>query len=52
MGIMGSGTCAYTCKFEKDVLYPNEVLKLTLDIDNSKCSKKVEKYKVKLLRRT
>mmetsp|Transcript_12749 Transcript_12749/g.21502 ORF Transcript_12749/g.21502 Transcript_12749/m.21502 type:complete len:450 (+) Transcript_12749:3-1352(+) len=52
MGLMGSGTCSYTCKFEKDVLYPNENVKLTVEIDNSKCSKKIEKYKIKLLRRT
>ena len=52
MGIMGAGECKYTCKFEKDVLYPNEVIKLEVFIDNSKCSKKIEKYKIKLLKRT
>ena len=34
MGLMGNGTCAYICKFEKDVLYPNDKIKLTVDIDN------------------
>ena len=52
MGLMGAGTCSYTCKFEKDVLYPNEVIKLELLIDNSKCSKRIDKYKIKLLKRT
>jgi hypothetical protein len=28
MGLMGSGTCEYTVKFEKDVLYPKNVIKL------------------------
>lgn len=49
---MGAGTCAYVCKFEKDVLYPKEAIKLNIDIDNTKCSKAIEKYKIKLLRRT
>jgi len=52
MGLMSSGKCIYTCKFEKDILYPNETLKLTIEVDNSKCSKKIEKYKIKLIRRT
>lgn len=52
MGLMGAGSCEYTCKFEKDVLYPNETIKLEVFIDNSKCSKKIEKYKIKLLKRT
>jgi hypothetical protein len=34
MGLMGAGTCMYKCKFEKDVLYPNDKIKLTVDIDN------------------
>ena len=49
---MGAGTCSYVCKFEKDVLYPKEAIKLNIDIDNSKCGKAIEKYKIKLLRRT
>ena len=52
MGLMGSGHCTYTCKFEKDVLYPNDTMKIEVDVDNSQCSKKIEKYKIKLLRRT
>lgn len=52
MGLMGAGTCSYTCKFEKDVLYPKEIINLVVDIDNSKCTKKIDKYKIKLLRRT
>jgi sporulation-control protein spo0M len=52
MGLMGAGNCTYTCKFEKDVLYPKDSINLTVDIDNSKCSKKIDKYKIKLLRRT
>jgi len=28
MGLMGAGNCAYTCRFEKDVMYPNDVIKL------------------------
>jgi hypothetical protein len=28
MGLMGAGSCQYTVKFEKDVLYPNEEIKL------------------------
>lgn len=49
---MGAGSCTYKCKFEKDVLYPNDKIKLTVDIDNQKCKAKIEKYKIKLLRRT
>jgi sporulation-control protein spo0M len=52
MGFIGAGSCSFVCKFEKDVLYPNEVIKLSVNIDNSKCSKKIEKYKIKLIRRT
>ena len=52
MGIMGAGNCSYVCKFEKDVLYPKDTIKLKVNIDNTGCSKKVEKYKIKLLRRT
>jgi hypothetical protein len=52
MGLMGSGTCSYTCTLEKDVLYPMEYIRLGVAIDNAKCSKKIEKYKLKLLRRT
>ena len=52
MGLMGAGTCQYICKFEKDVLYPNDTIKLEVDVDNSHCSKKIDKYKIKLLRRT
>jgi len=50
MGMVSAGSCKYTCKFEKDVLYPNDALKLRVDLDNTKCSKKIEKYKIKLLR--
>ena len=49
---MGAGTCSYTCTFEKDVLYPKDSINLSVKIDNTKCSKKIEKYKIKLLRRT
>jgi hypothetical protein len=52
MSLMGAGNCKYTCTFEKDVLYPKDQVKLTVDIDNTKCSKKIDKYKIKLLRRT
>lgn len=52
MSLMGAGTCSYICRFEKDVLYPKESINLTVDIDNTKCSKKIEKYKIKLLKRT
>jgi hypothetical protein len=52
MGLMSAGTCKYVCKFEKDVLYPKETINLDIEIDNTKCSKKIEKYKIKLLRRT
>jgi len=52
MGVMSAGTCKYVCKFEKDVLFPKETINLDIDIDNTKCSKKIEKYKIKLLRRT
>lgn len=52
MGLMSAGSCTYKCKFEKDVLYPNNTLKLTVEIDNTACSKKIEKYKIKLIRRT
>lgn len=49
---MGAGTCQYVCTFEKDVLYPNDSIKLEVNVDNSLCSKKIDKYKIKLLRRT
>ena len=35
MGLMGAGNCSYTCKFEKDVLYPNEVIKLEVGGDGT-----------------
>lgn len=52
MSIMGSGTCSYVCTFEKDIIYPKDQICLTVEVDNTKCSKKIEKYKIKLLRRT
>ena len=52
MMMMSSGTCSFTCKFDKDMCYPGDILKVQVDVDNSKCSKKIEKYKIKLLRRT
>ena len=52
MGMRSAGEATYTCQFERDVLYPGQAINLVLNIDNSKCSCKVEKYKVKLLRRT
>lgn len=39
-------------KLEKDVLYPTEFVNLKIDMDNTKCSKKISFYKVKILRRT
>jgi hypothetical protein len=27
-GLLGAGNCQYICKFEKDVLFPNETIKL------------------------
>ena len=50
--MLSTGECSYTCTFEKDVLYPDEMIKLKVEVDNTKCTKKIEKYKVKLLRRT
>ena len=52
MGIFGGGTFEYKVKFDKDVVYPGDNVKIDLTIDNSKCSKKIEKHKIKLLRRT
>lgn len=52
MSLMGAGTCSYVCTFEKDILYPKDSISLTVEVDNSKSSKKIEKYKIKLLRRT
>ena len=52
MGIFGGGSCEYKVKFDKDVVYPGDIMKIDLAIDNSKCSKKIEKHKIKLLRRT
>ena len=49
---MGAGNTKYTCTFDKDVLYPKDTVKMTVHIDNTKCSKKIDKYKIKLLRRT
>ena len=51
-GLWGVGNCSYNCKFEKDILYPGEHIKLHVAIDNSQCNKKIDKYKIKLLRRT
>lgn len=50
--IMSAGICKYTCILSKDVLYPKDVLKLTIDIDNTKCTKKIDFIKFKIVRRT
>ena len=50
MGLLSGGTCEYTCTFEKNIFFPNDDIKLTIKIDNSKCSKKIEKYKVKFIK--
>lgn len=52
MSIIGAGTCSYVCVFDKDIAYPKDILSVTVDVDNSKCSKKIDKSKLKLLRRT
>jgi len=52
MGIFGGGTCEYKVKFDKDVVNPGDYVKIYISIDNSKCSKKIEKHKIKLLRWT
>lgn len=52
MGLKSTGTCTYKVKVEKDVLFPNEAIKLEIFIDNSNCTKKVDFYKIKLLKRT
>lgn len=52
MSLMGAGTCSYVCTFEKDIIYPKDNIVVKVDVDNSKCSKKIDKYKIKLLRRT
>jgi hypothetical protein len=52
MSLIGAGTCSFLCTFDKDIAYPKDTLNVTVDVDNSKCSKKIDKYKVKLLRRT
>jgi len=44
--------CKYKCTFDKDVVFPSETITVSVDIDNTKCSKKIEKYKLKLIRRT
>ena len=51
-GLVGAGICSYSCTFKTDILYPKELMTVEVDVDNSKCSKRIEKYKVKLLRRT
>ena len=28
IGVVSAGTCTYVCKFEKDVLYPDEAINL------------------------
>lgn len=52
MGLFSAGSCKFTCSFERDMLFPGDQLNLNLTIDNSKCSSKIDKYKIKLLRRT
>lgn len=49
---MAIGTCTYKCKVEKDVLFPNEMIKLEISIDNTNCTKSVDYFKIKLLKRT
>lgn len=52
MSLTGAGTCSYVATFEKDILYPKDTVSITVDVDNTKSKKKIEKYKIKLLRRT
>lgn len=52
MSLFSGGTCQLSCVFNKDVFYPRETMVLTVDVDNSKCNKKIDKYKIKLIRRT
>ena len=52
MKMVKGGTCSYVLTFEKDILYPNDKIKLTIDVDNTKCTKSVDKYKFKILRWT
>ena len=48
---MGSQDVSANISIEKDIFHPGEIINITVDIDNSRCSKKVKSYKFKLSRR-
>lgn len=52
-GVAGLGAMSVSAhiSIEKDVFHPGELIHITVDIDNSKCKKKVKSYKFKLARR-
>jgi sporulation-control protein spo0M len=51
-GLWGVGTCEVTATFTRDILYPEQQVQVHINVDNSACKVKVDKYRVKLLRRT
>ena len=51
-GLWGVGTCEVTATFARDILYPEQQVQVHVNVDNSACKVKVDKYRVKLLRRT
>ena len=48
---MGASDVSAAISIEKDVFQPGELINITVDIDNTKCRKKVKSYKFKLSRR-
>ena len=52
-GVAGLGAASVSAhiSIEKDVFHPGELMNISIDIDNSKCSKNVKSYKFKLARR-
>ena len=52
-GVAGLGAASVSAHISiaKDTFHPGDLINITVDIDNSKCSKKVKSYKFKLARR-
>ena len=48
---LGSSDVSAHVSIEKDVFQPGELINITVDVDNSKCRKRVKSYKFKLNRR-
>ena len=49
--MVSQGKCTVRCTLKRDVLLPGENIEIEAEVDNQHCSRKVERYTFRLVRR-